>query len=57
MKRRDFGKTLAGGVIGAGVASSVTPFAAKAAQRPRKNTLMHVGGDYHYVAGGPGAKL
>jgi hypothetical protein len=58
MKRRDFGKTLAGGVIGAGVAGSVTPFDATAAPpRARKNTLMHVGGDYHYVAGGEGADI
>ena len=27
MKRRDFGKAIAGGVIGAGVAGSVTPWA------------------------------
>ena len=60
MKRRDFGKALAGGAIGAGVAGSVAPWelSANAAQRvPRKNTLMHVGGDYHYVAGGPGADI
>src|SRR6266540_7112963 len=57
MKRRDFGKTLAGGVIGAGVAGSVAPFSANAAASPRKNTLMHVGGDYHYVAGGRGADI
>ena len=60
MKRRDFGKTLAGGVIGAGVAGSVTPWAGSAnaaAPVPKKNTLMHVGGDYHYVAGGPRADI
>jgi hypothetical protein len=57
MKRREFGTTVAGGVIGAGVAASVTPFSAHAAPAPRKNTLMHVGGDYHYVAGGPGADI
>src|SRR5919106_5628704 len=57
MKRRDFGKSLAGGVIGAGVAGSVAPFSAHAAPAPRKNTLMHVGGDYHYVAGGRGADI
>lgn len=53
MKRRDFGKTLATGVIGAGVANAVAPYSTSAA--PRRNTLMHVGGDYHYVAGGRGA--
>ena len=57
MKRRDFGKTLASGVIGAGVAGSVAPSSASAAPPPRKNTLMHVGGDYHYVAGGQGADI
>ena len=43
MKRRDFAKSLAGGVIGAGVARSVTPLSANVAPVPRKNTLMHVG--------------
>ena len=57
MKRRDFGKAIAGGVIGAGVAEAVTPFSANAQRAPRKNTLMHVGGDYHYVAGGKGADI
>src|SRR5438045_9666297 len=57
MKRRDFGKALAGGVIGAGVADAVAPPSARAAAAPRKNTLMHVGGDYHYVAGGPRADI
>jgi len=46
MKRREFGATVAGGVIGAGFSGPV-----KAARAPRKNTLMHVGGDYHSVAG------
>src|SRR5574338_169687 len=34
-------------------ASALTPLAAPAqsARRPRRNTLMHVGGDYHSVAG------
>jgi hypothetical protein len=47
-------------VIGAGVAGSVTPWAASASAAalvPKKNTLMHVGGDYHYVAGGRGADI
>ena len=57
MKRREFGKTLAGGVIGASVAGFVAPYSASAAPPPRKNTLMHVGGDYHYVAGGHGADM
>src|SRR6516162_9915289 len=49
MKRRDFGGTLAGGIVGAGVAASTA--AAQAPRARRKNTLMHVGGDYHSVAG------
>jgi mannonate dehydratase len=49
MKRRDFAKSLAGGVLGAGVITSVTPSPANAAAK--KNTLMHVGADYHSVAG------
>jgi len=51
MKRRDFAKSLAGGVIGAGVVASAAPVPATAAPAPRKNTLMHVGADYHSVAG------
>jgi hypothetical protein len=57
MKRRDFGKAPAGGVIGAGVAEAVTPFSANAQRVPGRNMLMHVGGDYHYVAGGRGADI
>ncbi|HWD98693.1 MAG TPA: mannonate dehydratase, partial [Bryobacteraceae bacterium] len=58
-KRRDFGKTLVAGVVGAGVAGSVAPqvIAAEPKHGPRKNTLMHVGGDYHSVAGGRGADI
>jgi mannonate dehydratase len=57
VKRRDFGKAFAGGVVGAGVADAVTALSAKAAPAATKNTLMHVGGDYHYVAGGRGADI
>jgi mannonate dehydratase len=55
-KRRDFGKTLVAGVVSAG---AVVPQAAAAEPKhaPKKNTLMHVGGDYHSVAGGPGADI
>jgi mannonate dehydratase len=52
MKRRQFSGTLAAGLAGAGVAT-----ATQAARTPRKNALMHVGGDYHSVAGGPGADI
>ncbi len=51
IKRREFGKALVSGAIGAGVNPGV------AAPAPRKNTLMHVGADYHSVAGGPGADI
>ena len=53
MKRRDFSKKLVGGVIGAGVAGSAKHgrLAAQAVRTPTKNTRMHVGGDYHSVAG------
>src|SRR5713226_6484596 len=44
MKRREF--------VGASLAGSLAPaVSAKAPRPPRKNTLMHVGGDYHSVAG------
>ena len=58
MRRRDFGKQLVG-VVGAGVAGSanVAAASARAARVPRKNALMHVGGDYHSVAGGRGADI
>jgi mannonate dehydratase len=46
MKRRDFGRNVIGGLTGAGLASP-----AGAAPAHKKNTLMHVGGDYHSVAG------
>ena len=46
MRRREFGGRLAG-AAGVGLAGSL----AGAARAPRRNTLMHVGGDYHSVAG------
>ena len=52
MKRRQFGGALASGLI---PASSAAP--PQSARGSRKNTLMHVGGDYHSVAGGPGAEI
>jgi mannonate dehydratase len=53
VKRREFGAKLVGGAIGAGIAASSVsgPASAQRARAPRKNTLMHVGGDYHSVAG------
>lgn len=43
MNRREFGGLLAGAAAGG---------RAQVSRAPRKNTLMHVGGDYHSVAGG-----
>jgi flavin-dependent dehydrogenase len=55
IQRREFGKTLVSGAIGAGVnRATASP---QAARLPRKNTLMHVGADYHVVAGGPRADI
>ncbi len=53
MKRRNFGKALAGGAAAASLAGaqSASPLP------PKPNLLMHVGGDYHSVAGGPGASI
>jgi mannonate dehydratase len=59
--RRDFGKTVAGGVVGASIIGAVESEAALAqgshSLKPKKNPLMHVGGDYHSVAGGPRADM
>jgi mannonate dehydratase len=61
IKRRDFGKTLARGAAGASVACTVGAQVAQAqtgsTPKPRKNSLMHVGGDYHSVAGGPNGDI
>src|SRR5262249_54062982 len=61
MKRRAFGKKVVGGVLGAGMAGGLTAGAApaqgKRAHPPRRNTMMHVGADYHSVAGGPRADI
>ncbi len=53
MRRRDFPKTVVGGAIG--TAGALSPEVASAA--PKQNTLMHVGGDYHSIAGGPRADI
>src|SRR6266536_2453085 len=61
IKRREFGKSFVSGVIGAGAGGSINPgIASVQAGRtrvPRKNNLMHVGADYHTVAGGPRADM
>jgi len=46
--RRDFGA----GVLGAGALVTAGNHVAAAQPKPVKNTLMHVGGDYHSVMGG-----
>jgi hypothetical protein len=53
MKRREFGQQLAGGVMAAGIAGSagVGTGSAQGTSARKANTLMHVGGDYHSVAG------
>jgi mannonate dehydratase len=48
MKRRQFGKTLGGAALGLALAE---PAPVSPQRVLRKNTLMHVGGDYHSVAG------
>ena len=53
MKRRDFGKALASGAVGTSVAAAQPGPPGP----PKPNLLMHVGGDYHSVAGGPGASI
>src|ERR1700722_19156672 len=57
IKRREFGKTLAGARIAGGVSPQAVLAQTKSAATPQKNTLMHVGGDYHSVAGGPRADM
>jgi mannonate dehydratase len=47
MNRRDFGKNALTASIAGGLAAD-----AVRAQTSRRNTLMHVGGDYHSIAGG-----
>ena len=65
MQRREFNKALVGGAWGTSLIAPVhrQPASAQAQARssaavtPRRNTLMHVGADYHYIAGGPGAEI
>jgi mannonate dehydratase len=47
MERREFGRKLAGGLASVNLRTA----SAQPARTPRRNTLMHVGGDYHSVAG------
>ena len=59
MKRREFSQKLVGGAVAAGITGPSVPgaAAAPAASLPKKNSLMHVGADYHSVAGGPRADM
>jgi mannonate dehydratase len=52
MVRRKFGKRLITGAIGAGVAGTPLVSTAQGSNTPRRNSVMHVGGDHHSVAGG-----
>ena len=53
MKRREFGKKLVSATIGVAVAgeSATGEASTQTSHTPRRNALMHVGGDYHSVAG------
>jgi hypothetical protein len=55
IKRSQFGKTLAAATITGGLGPEATLSQAGRTPKLRKNTLMHVGGDYHTLAGGPHA--
>ena len=62
MKRRDFGKALVGGAVGASLSSLMTGTPLALGQHipdygplkpvtPKKNLKMHVGSDYHVIEG------
>ncbi|MGH7935409.1 MAG: hypothetical protein ACREF8_00170, partial [Chthoniobacterales bacterium] len=59
IERREFGKTLVSGMVGTAAATNLAIAAEKEprARPARKNLLMHVGADYHCVAGGPRADM
>ena len=52
MRRREFGKRLLSGAIATSAASAQET--SRQSSTPKRNDLMHVGGDYHAVAGGEG---
>src|ERR1700739_2771300 len=57
MRRRGFGKGLAGSLLATGIARAASALIAagqaqKTGTTPRKNTMMHVGADYHVAEGG-----
>jgi mannonate dehydratase len=51
MARRDFAKVIASGVIGVGITGTSSQSLAAPVLAPKKNTLHHVGGDYHCIMG------
>jgi mannonate dehydratase len=53
MRRREFSEKLVSGAAMASLAGALAPetASAQATRPPRRNILMHVGGDYHSVAG------
>ena len=56
LNRRDLGKKIGVSMAVAGTVG-ISPFSARAARIPRKNTKMHVCGDYHGVVGGKKADM
>jgi len=56
LKRREFGKAVVAGGVMAVLPAPVVE-AQKSPAPNKRNTLMHVGGDYHSVAGGRGAGM
>jgi mannonate dehydratase len=58
IERREFGKTLVGGMVSTSTVAGVALAAGKERRaRPAKNLLMHAGADYHCVAGGARADV
>src|ERR1043165_8009100 len=51
MKRREFAQRLGSAALGVAMAGTGTTSAQPNPPPARKNSLMHVGGDYHSVAG------
>jgi hypothetical protein len=51
MKRREFAGKVVHTVVTAAVAAPPAAVSAQSPRKPRRNTLMHVGGDYHSVVG------
>jgi mannonate dehydratase len=54
LNRREFGARLAAAAAATGGAAAGAIAPAQTPRGPRRNTLMHIGGDYHAVAGAAG---